>query len=78
MPEKQAELLVDRTIEAGIATADEATRAKEYAIAQKQIWDDAPWIFLTDDQILVGQTKDLSGAFAAPDGGLNFEKAAFK
>ena len=68
----------DKAIEAGIATADEATRAKEYAIAQKQIWDDAPWIFLTDDQILVGQTKDLSGAFAAPDGGLNFEKAAFK
>ena len=68
----------DTGIEAGIATADDAKRTSEYQAVQKQIWTDAPWIFLTDDEILVGQTKSLTGAFAAPDGGLNFEKAAFK
>ncbi len=68
----------DAAIKAGIATADDAKRAAAYKTAQEQIWKDAPWIFLTDDEILVGQAKGLSGAFAAPDGGLNFEKAEFK
>ena len=66
----------DTAIEAGLATADPARRAAAYAEAQAQIWKDAPWIFLSVDRLLAGQSKKLSGVYYLPDGGLLTEEAA--
>lgn len=69
--------IVDQALEAGVATADQAKRADAYKTAQEQIWKDAPYIFLTVDQILNARASNLSGVISLPDGGLNFEEAAF-
>ena len=67
----------DAALEAGVGTATPAKRAEAYKIAQEQIWKDAPWIFLTVDEILNAQASNLTGVINMPDGGLNFEEAAF-
>ena len=67
---------VDKAIEAGLATTDEAKRAAAYAEAQKLIWKDAPWVFLTVDELVAGQSKKLSGVYYMPDQGLLTEEAA--
>jgi glutathione transport system substrate-binding protein len=68
--------VTDGQIEAGLATADPAKRAVAYSAAQAQIWKDAPWIFLSVDRLLAGQSKKLSGVYYLPDGGLLTEDAA--
>ena len=68
----------DSELEAGVGTATPAKRAEAYKLAQEQIWKDAPWIFLTVDQILNAQSSTLTGAVNMPDGGLDFEQAAFQ
>ncbi|MBU6499085.1 MAG: glutathione ABC transporter substrate-binding protein [Rhodospirillales bacterium] len=68
--------VTDKDIADGLATADPAKRAAAYAAAQKQIWADAPWIFLSVDQLLAGQSKNLSGVYYLPDGTLQMEEAA--
>ncbi len=66
----------DGLIEAGLATADPARRATAYTAVQAQIWKDAPWIFLSVDRLLAGQSKKLTGVHYLPDGGLLTEDAA--
>ncbi|HEY0418999.1 MAG TPA: glutathione ABC transporter substrate-binding protein, partial [Acetobacteraceae bacterium] len=66
----------DKAIEAALATADAPKRAEAYKQAQAQIWKDAPWIFLSVDKLLAGESKKLSGVYYLPDGGLLTEEAA--
>ena len=66
----------DKAIEAGLASADVGKRAAAYKEAQAQIWKDAPWVFLSVDRLLAGQSKKLSGVYYIPDGGLLTEDAA--
>jgi glutathione transport system substrate-binding protein len=66
----------DKAIEGGLASADAAKRKLAYEEAQKQIWKDAPWIFLSVDRLLAAQSKKLSGVHYIPDGGLLAEDAA--
>jgi glutathione transport system substrate-binding protein len=65
----------DAAIEAGLASADQGKRAAAYAQAQAAIWKDAPWVFLSVDQLIAGQSKKLSGVYYMPDGGLLTEEA---
>ena len=65
----------DAAIEAGLASADQSKRAAAYAQAQAIIWKDAPWVFLSVDQLIAGQSKKLSGVYYMPDGGLLAEEA---
>jgi glutathione transport system substrate-binding protein len=66
----------DAAIEAGLASADPGKRAAAYAEAQKVIWKEVPWVYLTVDQLISGQSKKLSGVYYMPDGGLLTEDAA--
>jgi glutathione transport system substrate-binding protein len=66
----------DKAIEAGLASADPGKRASAYAEAQKIIWNDAPWVFLSVDQLIAGESKKLSGVYYTPDGGILIEEAA--
>jgi glutathione transport system substrate-binding protein len=65
----------DAAIEAGLASADPAKRAVAYTEAQKLIWKDAPWVFLSVDQLIDGKSKKLSGVYHMPDGGLLTDEA---
>jgi len=70
--------VVDAALEGAIATADPDKRAGLYATAQKQIWSDAPWIFLGEIQNISAQAKTLSGVYMLPDRGYVLEDAEFK
>ncbi len=67
---------VDALILEGLSTADQAKRAKVYAEANQIIWNDAPWIFLHNSQILAGIRTGTTGAFALGDGTVDVREAA--
>lgn len=66
---------VNNLISAGLQTADENARADAYEKAQKLIWDDAPWVFLSADNTLAGKKNYLKGVYLLPDGSLSVSEA---
>lgn len=62
---------VDQLILDGLQTADLDKRAKAYEDAQKLVWDDAPWVFLSADNTLAGKKNYLKGIYLLPDGSLS-------
>ena len=62
---------VDQLILDGLQTADLDKRAKAYEDAQKIIWNDAPWVFLSADNTLAGKKNYLKGIYLLPDGSLS-------
>ncbi|HEY4552158.1 MAG TPA: ABC transporter substrate-binding protein, partial [Bacillaceae bacterium] len=69
---------VDEWIKAANATADTAKQKELYANVQKQVFSEAPWIFLASDVILSGHSSDLEGVYVLPDGSISVTKAKFK
>jgi len=67
---------VDALLAAALATADQAQRDKIYAQATKIIWNDAPWIFLTNAQNLAGVRNGVSGVWIMADNTCDFREAA--
>ncbi|WP_409309873.1 glutathione ABC transporter substrate-binding protein [Pectobacterium sp. B1J-3] len=67
----------DKYITAALQTADPAKRAAAYAEAQKQIWQDAPVIFLGSPDNLVGKVKNLNNVYMQADGLLMYSRAEF-
>ena len=45
---------------------------------QKQIWADAPWIFLVQEKIVYARSKRLQGMYVMPDGSFNFDEISLK
>lgn len=68
---------VDAALADGLKTADDSKRAEAYAIVQKIVFDDAPWIFLGEKQNISAKTKKLSGVYMLPDGGFSLDGAKF-
>ncbi len=66
----------DRLLDEGLATSDPEQLKTIYADAQKIAWDDAPWLFLGNDQVIAGTKTYLSGVSLRPDGSLNLKSAA--
>ncbi len=58
----------DEQIKAGLATADPEKRKAAYAIAQKIVMEDAPWIFLWYNILLGGISNKVGGMTIQPDG----------
>jgi glutathione transport system substrate-binding protein len=65
----------DKLLDEGVHTADVDSQKAVYEQAQKLVWEDAPWIFLGNDQIIYSTKSYLSGVYIAPDGAFNFSKA---
>src|SRR5262249_10473294 len=59
----------------GLGTADQARRTKDYAQAMRIIWDDAPWVFLHNSQILAGVRNSVTNMYALPDGTMDLRQA---
>ncbi len=68
---------VDKLIEEGRATGDQAQRDQIYAQAQAIVWKDAPWIFLYSPDNIAGQSKKLSGVYYMPGQTIDARDAAF-
>ncbi|CAM1656540.1 glutathione ABC transporter substrate-binding protein [Bartonella apis] len=68
---------VDKDLSDAVKTADDTKRAELYGKAQKIIFQDAPWIFLGQKDVLSGKTKNLEGVYALPDGGFLLKDAKF-
>lgn len=68
---------VDAALADGLKTADDSKRAEAYAIVQKIVFDDAPWIFLGQKQNISAKSKKLSGVYMLPDGGFSLDGAKF-
>lgn len=60
----------DSFIKAALQTSDSKLRADAYAKAQKMLWDDAPWVFLTTDVNISASRSNISGIAVLPDGSL--------
>lgn len=69
---------VDQKIMDALATTDRAEKAKLYEDIQRQVWKDAPWIFLVSERNIAGAAKNLSGFFIQPDASFNFSELELK
>ncbi len=67
---------VDALLQDALSTADQGRRNRDYAQAMRIIWDDAPWIFLYNPQILAGERTTVTGVYALPDGTVDAREAA--
>ncbi|KLU59928.1 glutathione-binding protein GsiB precursor [Peptococcaceae bacterium CEB3] len=66
---------VSREIQQAIETADPAQRKAAYDKVEKDIWQDAPWVFLDTRDNIYGYRNYLKDAFLLPDGSLDVQKA---
>ncbi len=62
---------VNADIQAGLDSADVATRKAAYEKAQKTIWNEAPWIFLSVPQNIYAYKDSLQDVNLLPDGTLS-------
>lgn len=65
----------DKYLDEGLKNADVKEQADIYGKAQKMAWDDAPWLFLGNDQIIYSTQSWLSGVYVSPDGAFNYAHA---
>lgn len=70
--------VVDKALEAGRQTTDNAKRMDAYKIAQKQIMEDAPWLFLVNYKYVGAARRELSNAYVIPFGGAVVKDASIK
>ncbi|MEY8829575.1 glutathione ABC transporter substrate-binding protein [Sedimentitalea sp. XS_ASV28] len=70
--------VVDQAIEDALNTADPEKRREAYAVAQKQIWEDAPVVWLAIENKMAGRKEGLTGVFQMPDGTMQYKHAAFE
>lgn len=66
---------VDARLTAALQTTDRAEKQKIYDEAQKLIWNDAPWVFLSVDYDVSASSKKLVNFHSLPDGGFDFVNA---
>jgi glutathione transport system substrate-binding protein len=64
----------DAAIQAALETADPEKRAEQYAIAQKQVWEDAPMIFTVVDDNTFAYRNTVDGIAILPDGSLDLSQ----
>ncbi|MDZ5695980.1 glutathione ABC transporter substrate-binding protein [Chelativorans sp. M5D2P16] len=69
---------VDEAIQEALNTADPEKRREAYSVAQKQIWKDAPVVWLAIENKMAARKKGLSGVFQMPDGTMQFTHAAYE
>lgn len=66
---------VDELVQEALLVTDREKKQAIYTEAQKIIWNDAPWVFLTVDSGIAAHAKNLKGFYGLPDGGFDFVNA---
>ena len=62
----------------GAQTTDSAKRMEAYKVAQKQIMEDAPWLFLVAPKFIGAAKKELQNVYVIPFGGAVVKDAVIK
>jgi ABC-type transport system substrate-binding protein len=57
---------VDALVTKANAEPDQTQREKDYCAAQKQIWNDAPWIFLYNQRYPIVTSSKVTGIYTTP------------
>ncbi len=70
--------VVDNALAAGRQTTDSAKRMEAYKVAQKQIMEDAPWLFLVAPKFIGAAKKELQNVYVIPFGGAVVKDAVIK
>jgi ABC-type transport system substrate-binding protein len=65
---------VDTWLNEGGRATDPSVRARVYALAQRQVWDDAPYLWLYAEDTIVG-TRGVSGVHVLPMAGASLKSA---
>ncbi|MDD6788951.1 MAG: ABC transporter substrate-binding protein [Lachnospira sp.] len=65
----------DKNLDDALAETDDAKLTELYGKCQDDVWNDCPWLFLGNDQILYATKGYVSGAGVKPDGQLDFANA---
>jgi peptide/nickel transport system substrate-binding protein len=58
---------VDDLIVKAQSETDQAARKADYCTAEKQVWDDAPWIFLYNQKNPIVTTSKVQGVYGLPN-----------
>ncbi|HLW48276.1 MAG TPA: glutathione ABC transporter substrate-binding protein [bacterium] len=66
---------VDALLADALATADQHKRTSDYAQADELIWNDAPWIWMQNAEILSAQRTNIKGIYALGDGTVDLRNA---
>lgn len=66
---------VDELLKAGTSTTDSAARGEAYGKAETIIWDEAPWIFMYQNQQVVATSANVKGVRVLPIEVLDFSDA---
>ena len=61
----------DAAIQGALETADPDKRAEQYKIAQKQVWDDAPMLYLVVDDNTFAYNNKIEGITIIADGSMD-------
>lgn len=69
---------VDKAIHEALTTTDEKKKKELYALAQKNVAADVPWVFLYTLQNVGARNQHLEGVSMLPNGGTYFLKAQWK
>lgn len=67
--------VVDQAMADALATTDEKKKQEFYDLAQKTIWNDAPWVFLYVQDMISGHDKRLRNFYTMPNSGMEFTQA---
>ncbi len=65
----------DKNLDDALAETDDAKLTELYGKCQDDVWNDCPWLFLGNDQILYATKGYVSGVGVKPDGQLDFANA---
>ncbi|QNO14430.1 glutathione ABC transporter substrate-binding protein [Alkalicella caledoniensis] len=69
---------VDSLLDTALATADETQRLALYNEVQKELYTDAPWVFLYTAEAVTAHREEVGGLFMMKDGSVILTQAFFK
>lgn len=67
--------VLDDSFTKALLTTDRAEKTKLYNAGQDAIWNDAPWIFLINEQNVSAKVKNLKKFYVQPDAGFDYYEA---
>ncbi len=67
--------VLDDSFTKALLTMDRAEKTKLYNAGQDAIWNDAPWIFLINEQNVSAKVKNLKKFYVQPDAGFDYYEA---
>ncbi|MFE6166918.1 glutathione ABC transporter substrate-binding protein [Viridibacillus arvi] len=65
---------VNKLLKDALATSDEGARTKAYNEIQSTIWNDVPWVAVSNPDTIFAKKKNINGMVLLPDGSLSIDQ----